>query len=81
MKRNILIMLVLFLTLALVGCRQCASIDEERKAHSLSGERYIPMLKGYIEKDTEIDDRLKKTYYLDLDTWLELIRKKWDEPK
>lgn len=69
MKKLSIVILVLLL------CSSCCYVtDLEREAHYVNGDRYIPMLKGYIENDENLDPRLKETYYMSLNAWWELIK-------
>ena len=72
MKRYFLIVLVV------VVMQGCVSVTcAEREAHKVNSDRYIPMLKTYIEADESLHDNLKETYYIALDEWKELIDSKY----
>lgn len=64
--------LIILICLLFISC----SCVEECEAHQIMGNAYIPMLKDYINKDTNIDKDLKPIYGLALDRWLELINEK-----
>ena len=69
--------LIFFICMCLTSC--CVISDMERDAHQVNGERYIPMLKTYIDQDEALDVRLKDTYKMGLDTWWELIKTRAEE--